>query len=361
MDERLNRIKSWIEGDKEGPFYLDIVPTNRCNLSCLTCPERETEKENFIQMEKKELSTDKYKQIIDNVARLSVIYINILGGGEPFLREDIIEIMQYIKNKNINGYVITNGTLLDKETIKEIVSMNWDALAVSLDAPDAKTHDYLRQKKGTFKKIIRAIKQFNAEKRKQNKEKPIISINYLLTNKNYDKIVKFVKLCHKLDIGEIQLMHMLVCSKVAEELIIKNEQKLLLDVQFKESLKLTKRYDINNNITDISNFIQNSNTKKNQDNGKISKNICFEPFWHVFIGTSGYIAPCSMCLDNCTFPRTNYVEDINKKSLQDIWFGKKFQKFRKSILDGKNKNNLCETCCSTILINSQNDKKELKI
>jgi MoaA/NifB/PqqE/SkfB family radical SAM enzyme len=358
MDERLKRIKSWVNGNKESPYTIDLMPTNKCNLSCLACHQRSINDKSYYV---NELSTKKYKEIIEEASELKVRNINILGGGEPFLRKDIIEIMQSVKQNNLRGYVVTNATLLDKQKIKDIVSMGWDALAISLDAPDAKTHDYLRQKKGCFKKITRAIKQINSEKKRQNKDKPEISINFLLTNINHNKILKLVKLCNKFNINEIQLMNMLICSDLGNDLIINKEQKLGLEFELKKSLALAEKYNIKNNIKDIGSFIDNSDlTNKNYNHKKIGENInCLEPFWHIVISATGYVVCCNMSLDNCTFPRTDYVENINENNLKDIWYGKKFNEFRNLILDNKNNTDLCKTCCSTIIINSDKDTKEL--
>ena len=354
MDERLERIKSWIGGNKTGPFSVDIIPTNRCNFKCLACHQRSITKEDYYM---NELTLEKYKKIVDEASDLNVRVIQILGGGEPFLRKDIIEILKSIKNKKLRGYAITNGSALNLKTIKKLVDINWDELAISLDASDAKTHDYLRQKKGSFDRIIMAIKAINEEKAKQKKEKPKIIINYLITNLNYNRIVDLVGLCNKLKVQEINLMCMLNSSEFVKKLELNREQHMILLKQMKTASVMSKKYNIKNNFSEISDFIMNTSGKKNKE----TKQICLEPFWHLVIGTSGYAVPCNMSLDNCIFPKNNLAENVNKKSLKEIWYGKRFEQFRKDIFNPKKRNTLCSECCSTIITTSNSDRISLKI
>ncbi len=354
MDERIERIKSWKRGEKKGPFALDIMPTNKCNLSCLACHQRSISDKKYY---KGELTLAKYKQIIDEASELDVRVVQILGGGEPFLRKDLIELMEYIKNKDIRGYIVTNGYFLDKQNIKRIINMGWDEISFSFDSSDSETHDYLRQKKGSYAKIMKAINFFNEEKKKQNKDEPKLFVNYLVTNLNHDKIKDLVELCKKLGIEEINLMHMLVSSKYGKKLELNNKQYLILLKHLKDASILSRKYKIKNNFYEISEFYKNIFNKKSQG----IKQICFEPFWHLVIGTSGYAVPCNMSLDNCIFPKNEFAENIKKKSLEKIWFGKKFENFRKGVLDLENKNSLCQECCSNIIIKSDSDKKSLEV
>jgi MoaA/NifB/PqqE/SkfB family radical SAM enzyme len=135
------------------PTLVDLEITNRCNLRCDVCwfwgksgiGDR---------YGKLEMSTDEIYTLIDEVRYYKPsIYI---GGGEPFVRDDIFKILEYIKNCGLTISLTTNGTLLDDDKIEKIVELGIDGITFSVDG-DEKLHDDIRGI-GTFKKVTRSIK-----------------------------------------------------------------------------------------------------------------------------------------------------------------------------------------------------------
>jgi len=125
--------------------------TNRCNLRCVTCFKDEK------QLDKKDLSTEKILSIVDEISDLGVGYIAV-SGGEPFLRPDALDILNYIcVEKGIKVLLITNGTLLTKEMCQRLGRIRPNIVQVSLDGSTAEVNDKTRGK-GAYEKTIQAIK-----------------------------------------------------------------------------------------------------------------------------------------------------------------------------------------------------------
>ena len=116
---------------KRTPLLVGWALTNRCNLRCRYC--------NTWNFESKELTTKQIFSIIDELARLGCTRIAFTG-GEPLLRNDIGDIVNYTKNKGIYIGINSNGILLAKK-IDQI--KNIDLLMLSLDGPQ-EIHDFLR-------------------------------------------------------------------------------------------------------------------------------------------------------------------------------------------------------------------------
>lgn len=93
-------------------------------------------------------------QVFDMIDQLSRLGLRRLGlnGGEPLLREDIGEIIDYSHHKGITTTLFTNGWLV-KQNIKKL--KNLDIILISFDGP-AEAHDCQRQN-GSYKKVIEAI------------------------------------------------------------------------------------------------------------------------------------------------------------------------------------------------------------
>jgi len=93
-------------------FFINVglQITRHCNLKCIHCCESDQMPDNSIQ---------KIKIIIDKLSNAGLKKICITG-GEPFLRKDLTEILEYVFNKNIQITLSTNGFLIDKEKLSQI-------------------------------------------------------------------------------------------------------------------------------------------------------------------------------------------------------------------------------------------------
>jgi mycofactocin biosynthetic radical S-adenosylmethionine protein MftC len=125
--------------------------TRECNLRCRHCLSADVMGDC-----KGELDFDQCCTFIDELDRLEIFQINF-GGGEPFLRDDFLEILKYCHSRGITTCVSTNGTVLDESLIKKLKTMRFLYMQVSLDGATAETNDAIRGR-GTFDRIINALK-----------------------------------------------------------------------------------------------------------------------------------------------------------------------------------------------------------
>ena len=94
------------------PVNVTWEITGRCNLNCRHCLSAGT-----AQNHAGDMSLEQCRRFIDHLDRIRVFQVNI-GGGEPFLREDILEILDYCHLRGIVTCISTNGVLLDNELAK---------------------------------------------------------------------------------------------------------------------------------------------------------------------------------------------------------------------------------------------------
>src|SRR3990172_5345949 len=108
---------------------LWIYVTNRCNLRCSHCLVRGGE------LVKDELSLDGLKVLLKDATRLGAKRM-FFTGGEPFLREDLFELITYATEElELELVILTNGILLDEERIKRLGSNPRLVVQVSLEGP----------------------------------------------------------------------------------------------------------------------------------------------------------------------------------------------------------------------------------
>jgi len=338
----------------DNPVTIELNPTAKCNAKCLSCWLRE-----FNPSPDEELSKDELLRIVEEASELNVKEFRIPGSGEPLVKPGIMEVLRAIKECKMSGLLITNGTLLDENKIKELVSIEWDLLTISLDGPDAKTNDYLRGLDGYFEKVVSNLKLLKRLKDCEKKEKPILRFNVVLSNKNYDKFQDIFELASKYGCKDVQIQTLTVWGEEGKKLKLnKNETKM-----FQSNIKKIKKFaDKNGVLTNIERFrdtdlIEKTNRmdeliQKNTEENKFLNLPCFEPWYNLIILPNGAVAPCSMA-GECG------EDSLKNKTLKDTWFGKDLNRFRDSLLNG-HLPQYCKTCCVAVHIENQRIKKELK-
>ncbi len=133
----------------KAPILVTFDVTARCNLRCKYC---------YVQAGKEmphELTTDQIKSIINELADLGVFWISI-SGGEPLIRDDICEIIQYCITKGFSTSVTTNGTLLTPELASRIKETGLERVQISIDSIDPFPHEVMRGKR-THRQTLRGL------------------------------------------------------------------------------------------------------------------------------------------------------------------------------------------------------------
>ncbi|KZL90285.1 putative heme d1 biosynthesis radical SAM protein NirJ2 [Clostridium magnum] len=125
--------------------------TNKCNLKCNHC-YRDSGKESEC-----ELTTKEAKLLIDQIAATG-FKIMIFSGGEPLMREDIFDLINYAGLAGLRPVLGSNGTLISKKTAEELKKAGIAAVGISLDSLDAKKHNNFRGYNDAFRHTICAMK-----------------------------------------------------------------------------------------------------------------------------------------------------------------------------------------------------------
>ncbi|MBP1707424.1 MAG: Radical domain protein, partial [Chloroflexi bacterium] len=97
---------NYAEWPLSAPVNLTWEITHKCNLSCIHCLSGSKAELPG------ELALEECREIVDQLAVLKVFEINF-GGGEPFLKDYFLSLVDYIHTKGIVTCISTNGTLLN--------------------------------------------------------------------------------------------------------------------------------------------------------------------------------------------------------------------------------------------------------
>ena len=121
----------------EAPICLTWELTYACNLACRHCLSSSGRRDPA------ELSTAECFGVVDELQRLGVFYVN-LGGGEPMLRRDFFDIVEYSTAHDVGVKFSTNGTYIDPAAARRLASMDYLDIQVSIDGATAAVNDHVR-------------------------------------------------------------------------------------------------------------------------------------------------------------------------------------------------------------------------
>lgn len=163
------------------PVNVTWEITAKCNLQCRHCLSS-----GMVETEAGELDFEQCRAFIDELDRMEVFQINF-GGGEPFLRKDFPDILDYAHSKGITTCVSTNGTTLDENLVNRLSGMKLFRIQVSLDGATAATNDTIRGP-GTYERIMEGIAILS------KKGLSHMSINTVVTRINFHEIEQLCEL-----------------------------------------------------------------------------------------------------------------------------------------------------------------------
>jgi MoaA/NifB/PqqE/SkfB family radical SAM enzyme len=134
------------------PHHAQWLITRKCNYRCRGCNV-------WKEQDPKELSTREVKRGLEILKNIGIVEI-VLSGGDPLLRNDAKEIIDYSTDRFITT-VYDNGSM----AVKKIEALrNVDFVAISIDSLDETKNDYIKDVPGAWKRAMNTVKVLKKEK-----------------------------------------------------------------------------------------------------------------------------------------------------------------------------------------------------
>lgn len=339
------------------PYIVDLRITQRCNLRCRFCPGTVSAYDYGA-----ELDLTRMLQAVDDAAELGVSWWVIVGDGEPFCRaDDCLAVMRAVKEHGMRGSILTNGTLLAPEAIREIVGMGWDRLTVSLDGADAGIHDYLRGIPGAFARVTDAIDRFNDVKAESGVSLPLLDFQTVMNSRNYAALADIIRLAAAKRINTVNFQPLVYHEGTDCALALSASQAKEMKASIPEIVLEAKQLGVGTNLGSFleSPMIENANSMHHVlaadgegEEHPLLDYPCYEPWYLMAIKADGHVAPCRHV-------RGDSRTTLRTASLKDIWDGDYFTSFRRRIARGKMFKE-CEKCCAMGVIDTIGIKDRLR-
>ena len=182
------------------PLVTSYNVTRECNMKCSHCYINATEKKL-----PDELTTEEAKSVIDQIHQVSSPLL-ILSGGEPLLRQDIFELIEYGSKKVLKMGLSSNGYLIDDAVAKKLKAAGIATVSISIDSSIPEQHDEFRGVVGAWEKAINACKALR-------KNGIIVQINTTLTHDNYNQIDDIMTLAESIGVENFHLFFLVLTGR----------------------------------------------------------------------------------------------------------------------------------------------------
>lgn len=223
-------------GEKTHFDVISIDVTGKCNFSCKHCFNYSGSRDDkLIELKDEEIMTLS-EDIIEQ--KPSVVCV---CGGEPLLRKDLsLNLIRTLKNGGIeNVNMVSNGYLLNENYAKEIKNSGVDVVQISVDGSKPNSHDWIRNKEGSFEKAITAIKNLRKEGVK-------VGVACTPTKRNLDEVEELIDMLNEYGVMSFRMQPIMNLgrAKSIEEFFPSKIDYIKLSRQL-NSYSNDKRYKIN--------------------------------------------------------------------------------------------------------------------
>ncbi|MHB8154893.1 MAG: radical SAM protein [Candidatus Omnitrophota bacterium] len=274
---------------KKYPLILVLHVTYRCNLRCKYC--------GFHERKTSELDTKKLINLIEEFYQLGTRFV-VISGGEPLLRDDIGEIIDFCKKKRMFISMNSNGILV-KEKIDAI--RNIDILKLSLDGP-REINDRIKGQ-GVYDKVLEAIEICKVKGVK-------VSITTVISRYNIFSLAHVLDIAKKYNIGvSFQPADQSHCGNIEKDISVElpEEKDFKKAVFFLIREKSKGNGRVNNSLAGLKHLVYWPGPRKIP---------CLVSRLSVFLSPEGGVFVCDM------FPGAqNYLGPISKslkETLNDL-------------------------------------------
>ena len=175
--------------------------TRRCNLKCVHCYAKAVEKD------KDAISTEQGKAMIDDLAAFGAP-VMLFSGGEPLVREDLVELASHAVGRGMRAVISTNGTLITQEKARELKGIGLSYVGISLDGGE-EIHDKFRKVPGSFKRALKGIENCQAEGLK-------VGLRFTINKRNAQEVPVLFDLVRDLEVPRICFYHLVYSGRGSE-------------------------------------------------------------------------------------------------------------------------------------------------
>lgn len=262
-----SRLAVAMEGHPQ-PTVCTLQVTTRCQANCIHCSAARHKRTG-----EQEMTTQDWKRIIREAEQLGSVTI-IFTGGEPLLRPDIFELIEWVDKDEAVALMFCNGLLLNDENVRKLADAGLWAIHISIDSPDPDAHDEMRRVPGCYDKAIEGLKRC--------KDAGILAgISTYATPERLrnGQVVEMIELAKTVGADEITIFDVVPTGRLLHE----DRRHLLTDDDKDELCRIEHLY---NSIGQLPSVITQAHVNGPTGNG------CYAGWCQFYMTAFGEMTPC---------------------------------------------------------------------
>lgn len=288
------------------PVSIGIEPTTSCNLRCPECPSGLRSFTRPTGMLEEEL----FKKLIDEL-KDTLTYLTFYFQGEPYLHPKFLNLVKYASQQNIYTATSTNAHYLTDKQARDTVESGLDRLIISLDGTDQETYQQYRVG-GNMEKVLEGTRNILKWRKELRSRTPYVVFQFLVVKPNEHQVPDVQRLAKEMGVDNVLL-------------------------------KTAQIYDYKNGSGLMPTIDKYSRYRKLVDGTYSIKNALLDHCWKMWnscvVTWDGKIVPC--CFDK----DAHYtLGDLSVNSFREIWRGEQYDRFRQTILRGREEIEICKNC-----------------
>lgn len=297
------KLKSLFKSEVTAPIHIRIKPTNKCVHNCFYCVYNPKFSSIHTEVDRiSEIPRYKMLEVLSDIKEMGVKAITFSGGGEPLAYPYIEEVLEKVREYEIDYAMITNAQLLSGRKAELLRDAKW--IRVSADYCNPEIFEEIRETPANkFFEVSENLRNFA----KLKNPKCVFGINFVVHEKNKDKIYESAKFFKELGLDYVRFSpvwnpdflkyHEPFKERVIEQ--IKKAKEELEDNQFKVLDTFKKDFE-------FSNLSERTYSK------------CYFMQINPVIAADQIVYFCH----NKAYDKSGILGSIKDKSFKEIWFSK---------------------------------------
>lgn len=335
------------EGSMRGPVsqisprVVFIEVTNRCNLLCVTCPHTFFKREPLHS-----LTLDEFIAIAEQFPQMQRALLH--GIGEPLLNRELPKIIRYLKGREVEVIINSNGTLLSPVWQEKLVLSGLDEYRCSIDGAKDETYARIRGA-NLLPKLIKGLEGLVKTKHRLASTTPRISIWCVATKENLQELPELLHLAARLGVPEVYVQRLVYfAGEPDKQYGMARDEKAIFgkDDDFEEQVIA----ECTRLSTELGIDFRASGARDPVDSLAAARPADFAP-WQACLRpwTTAYVTANGNCLPCCISPfatddyESLLLGNLFERPFAKIWNDPLYQKFRSKLLSD-HPNKACASC-----------------
>lgn len=335
------RVEAWLRGEKIAPITIDMALTRRCNYRCVYCY-------GMLQAnDEKKMTNEVILRFLDDAAEIGVKAVSFVSDGESTCSPHIYNAIIYGKKRGLDMALGTNGVLLKKERLKDILPcLTYLRFNISAAEPSryAEIHGC---KEESLEKLENIVKEC-VKIKKENNLGATIGLQMVLMPSFTDQIIPLTKLGKELGVDYLVIKH---CSD-DETSSLGIDYSKYFESDLIKKIKEAESYSYDK-------YLVKAKWSKILSDGKREYSRCYGSPFIIQLSGSGLVAPCGMLFNDKY--KKYHIGNITEKSFREIWQSERYWEVMNLIASDKfDAKTMCGTLCLQHKVNEFLDsiKKE---